>query len=319
MRNKIILIGGPTASGKSQLAMDVAKAVEGAVVNADSMQVYRELRILTARPSPADEAQVPHYLYGVLSATEACSAAHWAAMCHDAIRDIWRQNLIPVVVGGTGLYFKALLQGLAPVPQIPAETRHAVRLLLKEHGPEYLYEKLKASDPEMAARLNPGDSHRLSRALEVYDATGRSLLTWQAEKPQGGIEENLSPGDILKFTLQPPRDLLYERCNQRLRHMIEDPSALEELSHLLSLGLSRDLPLMKALGVPHLAAYLEGRESLETALGEAQAATRQYAKRQLTWFRHQCHDWHILDAQYSESNFDKIFSFIKDFLLTTKD
>lgn len=299
--------------------MDIAKAVEGAVVNADSMQVYRELRILTARPSLADEAEVPHYLYGVMSARTPCSAALWAEMCHEVLRDIWQQDLIPVVVGGTGLYFKALLEGLAPVPQIPAETRQAVRQMLKEQGPEYLHERLRAVDPEMAARLAPGDSHRLSRALEVFEATGRSLLVWQAEQPQGGLLATMAPGDILKFTLQPPREALYARCDQRLRQMVEDLSALEELREFLDLGLSHDLPLMRALGVPHLAAYLDGRVSLETALGEAQAATRQYAKRQLTWFRNQCSDWHILNAQYSESYFEQIFSFIKPFMLTTKD
>ena len=319
MRNKIILIGGPTASGKSRLAMDIAKAVEGAVVNADSMQVYRELRVLTARPSLQDEAEVPHYLYGVLPATEPCSAALWADMCHGAIREIWQQNLIPVVVGGTGLYFKALLEGLAPVPQIPAETRHAIRLMLKEQGPEFLHERLTQLDPDMAARLNPGDSHRLTRALEVIEGTGRSLLTWQAEQPQGGLLETMNPEDILKFTLQPPREALYARCDQRLKQMVEDLPALEELSELLARGISRDLPLMKALGVPQLAAYLEGKLDLETALGEAQAATRQYAKRQLTWFRNQCGDWHILNTQYYDSYFDEIFSFIKPFMLTTKD
>jgi tRNA dimethylallyltransferase len=319
MRNKIILIGGPTASGKSGLAMDIAEAIGGAIVNADSMQIYRELRILTARPSIEDEARIPHYLYGVLPATEPCSAALWAQMCHKAIADIQAQKLVPVIVGGTGLYFRALIEGLAPVPQIPAETREAVRQMLKEHGPQYLHDRLHSLDPPMAARLNPGDSHRLSRALEVFEGTGRSLLDWQMEKPQGGLLETMGSDDILKFALLPPRDALYERCNTRLRQMVEDWAALDELSAFLAEEPDRGLPLMKALGVPQLAAYLAGEQDLETALSEAQAATRQYAKRQLTWFRNQCRDWHMIDAQYSESYFEKIFSFVKPFLLTMKD
>jgi tRNA dimethylallyltransferase len=307
---KIILIGGPTASGKSKLAMDVAEAVGGAIVNADSMQVYRELPTLTARPSAADEAHLPHYLYGVLAADEPCSVALWAGMAQRAISEIWANQLIPVVVGGTGLYFKALLEGLAPVPDIPPEIRGRVRQMLADEGPEYLHARLQKLDPEMAARLNPGDSQRLSRATEVLEATGRSLKDWQNEQPQGGLNESMQAKNIVKAVLLPPRDILYARCNERLRQMVEEGPALEELKSFLEHEPSPDLPLMKALGVPHLAGYLHGEEPLEAALLKAQAATRQYAKRQLTWFRNQFSDWRMLDAQYSESKNENFLSFI---------
>lgn len=319
MRNKIILIGGPTASGKSGLALNIARTIGGAVVNADSMQVYRDLAVITARPSPEDEALAPHYLYGILPGSEACSAALWADLAHEAVRKAWAEGRTPILAGGTGLYFRALMEGLAPVPEIPPDTRRAVRDLMRDKGPAFIHERLRLIDPPMAARLDPGDSQRLARALEVIEATGRSLLDWQAAPPKGGLAEILAPEDIERLVILPDRDILYARCDARLRQMVTEMGGLDEVKQLISLNYPAELPVMKALGVPQLAAYLAGELDLEAAIHLAQTATRQYAKRQLTWFRNQCVGWKIWNAQYLESYIDKIFSFTNSFSLTKQD
>ncbi len=317
MKKKIILIGGPTASGKSGLALKIAGAFDGAIINADSMQVYRELRTLTARPTIADETEAPHHLYGHLAGSAPCSVAVWLAAAREKIDVSWAENKTPIVTGGTGLYFKALLEGLAAVPEISENVREEVRRQLEKDGASSLHQQLNKLDPEMAARLEPGDSQRVTRALEVILSTGRSLRDWQAEQPEGGLNREMAPNSILSFAFLPDRETLYERCNARLRQMVEVEDAIDEVRHLLSLNYAPHLPVMKALGVPQIALYLRNEQSLEEAIQQTQTATRQYAKRQMTWFRNQFNDWDALNEQLSESLLNKIFCKIKNFVLTT--
>jgi tRNA dimethylallyltransferase len=310
MPRPAIIIAGPTASGKSGLALAVAEEFGGVVVNADAMQVYDVLRVVTARPAAADEAAAPHRLYGVLPPSEACSAARWRDMAAAELEAAWAAGRLPIVVGGTGLYLRALRQGLSPIPDIPQDVRHRSRRCLAELGNAGVHALLAARDPVMAARLEPGDSQRMVRAFEVIEATGRSLAEWQAAPPEGGVAARW-----LTFALLPPREALYAACNGRFERMVE-AGALDEVQALTALGLDAALPAMKALGVPELAAHLAGTLTLEAAVAAAQQATRNYAKRQMTWFRHQLGNAEALTEQYSESLPGKIFPFVRRFLLT---
>jgi len=278
--NRVVVIGGPTASGKSALALGVAEARDGVVINADSMQVYRELRTLTARPRAEDEARAPHRLYGVLSAREVCSAARWTAMVREEIAAVHAAGRLPVVVGGTGLYLKTLMEGIAPVPAIPAEVRAATRARHAAEGSAALHAELLRRDPDSAARLHPSDAQRIVRALEVVEATGVPLSTWQRE-PAATHDLAFSV-----FVLLPPREPLYAAIDARLRRMVEG-DALDEVRRLLALDLDPGAPALKALGVAEFARHLDGASSLEDAVAAAQQATRNFAKRQLTWFRNQ--------------------------------
>jgi len=278
----LVVIGGPSASGKSALALRLAQAIGGVIVNADSMQLYRELPLLTARPSPADEARVPHRLYGVLDAADPASVGHWLELAGQAIEDGVAAGRVPIVVGGTGLYLKALLHGLAPVPEVPVAVRRATCARLARRGAPGLHAELAARDPAMAARLRPNDRQRLLRALEVLEATGRSLAAWQAEP---ALRIRL-PEPVLGVALLPPRSELHRRIARRLQAMIE-AGALAELTALRAARPDPGLPLLKAVAVPELLAHLEGRLDLASALERALARTRQYAKRQITWLRHQ--------------------------------
>ncbi len=278
-QRRVVVVGGPSGGGKSALALALAERLDGVVINADAMQVYRELRILTARPTPADEARAPHRLYGVLPAAEACSAARWRAMALVEIAAAGDRT--PIVVGGTGLYLGALMTGLAPVPEIPRRVRAAARARHRTLGGARLHAELAGRDRDMAARLDPGDGQRLMRAWEVVEATGRSLAAWQAEAE--GPPANLSFQPIL---VAPPRAALYAACDARFCAMIE-AGAVEEVRALEALGLAADQPAMKALGVPELGRYIAGEIALASAVAQAQQATRHYAKRQLTWFRRQ--------------------------------
>jgi tRNA dimethylallyltransferase len=277
-----IVIGGPTASGKSALAMRIAEASGGVIINADSMQLYRELRIVTARPSPADEARLPHRLYGVLTADQPGSAGSWLILAKAAIDEAERQGRPAIVVGGTGLYLQALLHGLADVPPVPAETRAAACALYRRLGGPAFHAELRARDPVMAARLQPHDRQRLIRAFEVVSATGRSLAAWQADAPT----RIALPEPVVGVALVPPRAEIYARIGPRLEAMVA-AGALDELRALRSLRLSPHLPLLKAVAVRELLAHVEGRIDLAGALARATIQTRRYAKRQLTWLRHQ--------------------------------
>ncbi len=307
---KAIIVAGPTASGKSALALALAQAVNGVVINADSMQVYAGLRVLTARPSPADEALAPHRLYGVLAPSDLCSVGRWRALALAEMEAAWAAGRLPVVVGGTGLYLRALTQGLSPIPEIPETVRAETRALLERLGNQAFHARLAGRDPVMAARLHPGNSQRLARAWEVLEATGRSLADWQDQPAPDRLEA--ATATVL---LAPPREALYQSCDRRFLAMLEQ-GALDEVAALMALRLDPALPVMKALGVPELAAHLAGRLGLEQAMAQAQQATRHYAKRQSTWFRHQLAADFVLNAQYSERFFDGIFSNIRQSPLT---
>jgi len=308
---KVVLVGGPTASGKSELALRLAETCDGVVINADSMQVYRELRILTARPGPAEEARAPHVLYGMQPAAQACSAARWCDLARGEIAAAEAAGKLPILVGGTGLYFRALIEGLAPVPEIPAATREEVRKLHRDLGPAAFHAALTQCDPAMAARLQPGDTQRVIRAFEVRQATGISLADWQ-ERPGGAAKLTQAYAMVV---LEPPRAELYARCDARFLAMLQQ-GGLTEVAALEALGLDPALPAMKALGVPELRRHLRGEITLKEAVVAAQQATRRYAKRQTTWFRHQIDASKAIFTQFSESREAEIFAFIRCFLLT---
>lgn len=307
----ILIVAGPTGSGKSALAMDAAGEFDGVVINADSMQVYRELRLLTARPSVEDEARVPHRLFGVLPPAEVCSVGRWLAMAADEIAAAHSQGKLPVVVGGTGLYLKALTEGLAAVPDIPEAVREDARALHRRLGGDAFRDRLAELDPGAAARLPAGDSQRLIRAYEVVAATGRTLADWHRQEPAVPAVD----ARFATIVLSPRREALYAAVNARFDAMI-GAGALDEVRELAALGLDPALPAMKAVGVKELAAHLRGETGLEEACAAAKQATRNFAKRQWTWLRHQLGPADMAFEQYSERLSPKMFSFIRQFLLT---
>ena len=277
------LIAGPTASGKSALALSIAEAEGGEVVNADSMQIYRDLRVLTARPSAADEARVPHHLYGVADAADGWSVGRWLSAATAVLGEIAARGRIAVVVGGTGLYFRALTQGLADIPPVPAAVRQAVQDRYDAEGEGAFRARLAAVDSAAAQRIAPGDRQRLVRAMEVAEATGRPLSRWQAETRPG-------LAGYRAVVLEPPRAALYARCDLRFGRMVEE-GALDEARALLARGLAPDRPLMKATGLRELGRHLSGELPLAEAVALGAQETRRYAKRQSTWFRNQTPDW----------------------------
>ncbi len=309
----LITVAGPTASGKSALALGLARAFDGVVINADSMQVYRELRVVTARPTAEEEALAPHRLYGVLPGAEVCSAGRWAEMAAAEVRAAWAAGKVPILCGGTGLYIHALTVGLSPIPAIPDAVRAAARDDMAALGNAAFHARLAAADPVMGARLNVGDTQRTIRAWEVLQATGRSLAAWQGDPPV-----RLIAPAVFTVLLEPPREILYARCDARFAAMME-AGALDEVRALDALGLPAGAPVMKALGVPELRAYLHGEVSLDAAVAKAQQTTRNFAKRQGTWFRGQLRADMTLGAQYSESFNDQIFAKVRHFLLTTAE
>ena len=286
------LIAGPTASGKSGLALRLAEAIGAEIVNADSMQIYRDLRVLTARPTRADEARAPHHLFGVADAGERWSAGRWLRAVRERLAQIAARERPAIVVGGTGLYLRALTEGLADIPAISSAIRDETTALYERLGEADFRDRLAAHDPDAAARIEAGDRQRLTRAWEVFAATGRSLTAWRAAGSPALI-------DWRGVVLDPPREVLYRRCDARLAAMLEG-GALREVEALLARRLDPSLPAMKALGVAPLAALLRGELTRDAALERAQAATRQYAKRQLTWFRGQAADWPRIEAETAQ-------------------
>ncbi|MGJ4930239.1 tRNA (adenosine(37)-N6)-dimethylallyltransferase MiaA [Bradyrhizobium sp. HKCCYLS2038] len=280
--NKAVLIAGPTASGKSALAMELAQKAGGVVINTDSMQVYRDLRVLTARPTVEEEAAVPHRLYGHVDAAVNYSAGHFVRDAAAVLDDARRSGRLPIFIGGTGLYFKALTSGLSAVPPVPEDVREAVRLRLARDGVEALHAELARRDPAAGARLNLRDRTRIARALEVIEATGRPLADWHAET----TPPLLPAGSTRALFIAPERETLYARIDARFDIMLER-GALEEVERLAARGLDQLLPAMKAHGVPALIRYLRGEITREEASTIGKADTRHYAKRQFTWFRHQ--------------------------------
>ena len=283
---RAVLIAGPTASGKSAQALALAEALGGTIINADSMQVYRDLRIVTARPTAQEEARVPHLLYGHVDAAENYSVGRWCVDASAALAAVERAGRLPVVVGGTGLYFKALTRGLAAVPPIPPQIRAAVRERLERKGIAALYAELGERDAATARRLMPRDRARVTRALEVMLATGRSLTDWHAE----GMKPALDAQAAVKLFLDVERAELYRRIDGRFDAMLGS-GALDEVRALASRGLDPALPAMKAHGVPWLIRHLSGEIDLVAAVEGAKRDTRRYSKRQGTWFRHQLPDW----------------------------
>ncbi|MEY3730559.1 MAG: tRNA ((37)-N6)-dimethylallyltransferase MiaA [Pseudomonadota bacterium] len=312
-----LFVVGPTASGKSALALEIAERLGGTIINADSMQLYRELSIITARPSAADEARAPHLLYGVRPAAEAASVAWWRDAALAAMDQARAAGRLPIICGGTGMYCAALTQGLAAIPPIPAPAREEARRLLAEEGPAALHARLAAEDPASAARLRPSDSQRIARAFEVWRGTGRGIAAWQAEASAAP-----APCRFAAILLDPPREKLRDAIAKRWAGMMAEGAA-EEVQALLAQGLDPALPAMRALGVPEIAGLLARRMTAEEASARAILATGQYTKRQATWFRH--HELappersYIINArfeglaQFSESESANFFAFL-DFI-----
>jgi tRNA dimethylallyltransferase len=281
-----IVIAGPTAGGKSAFALDMAERRGGVIINADSMQVYRELRILTARPGEAEQMRAPHRLYGFRSGSAPYSVGQWLDDAAGALDEARRCGLVPIFVGGTGLYFKALFEGLSPVPEIPADIRDYWRERGRIETSAALHGMLAERDPAAAVQFRPSDTQRIVRALEVIDATGHSLLAWQRKTGAPLLSER----ETEKFVIAPPREALYRACDVRAERMLGE-GAIEEVASLLRLGLDGSLPIMRAIGVRPLSAYLRGEIDLDTARARLQSETRRYAKRQLTWARRNMISW----------------------------
>jgi tRNA dimethylallyltransferase len=298
-----VLIAGPTASGKSALALAVAERHRGVIVNADSMQVYRDLRIITARPSAEDEARVPHRLYGHVDAGENYSVGRWCQDVKAELDAAWAAGLLPILVGGTGLYFKALTQGLSAVPPTPPQIRAAVRARCDAIGSEALHVELARRDPVMAARLKPGDRMRICRSLEVLEATGRSLADWHRD----GMPAILDPESAVKVFLAVDRAELHRRIDERFDGMLA-AGALGEVEALAARGLDPMLPAMKAHGVPWLRRHLAGEIGLDEAAEGGKRDTRRYTKRQATWFRHQMPGWAWLDGEAALRDIERQFA-----------
>jgi tRNA dimethylallyltransferase len=284
-----VLIAGPTASGKSAAALALAEHAHGVVINTDSMQVYREARILTARPSEEAEARAPHRLYGYVGIDEAYSVGRYQADAAAAFAETRAEKRLPIFTGGTGLYFGALTDGLADIPAVPVDIRGRVQARRDEIGAEAFFEELKTRDPDSAARLRASDTQRTLRAYEVFEATGRPLSGWQQDKPRPGPLSGLK---LARFVIAPPRPELHRRIDRRFDTMLED-GAVDEAVRLSSVDSSK--PAAKILGLRELRAVSTGAMAVDEARATAQAQTRQYAKRQLTWFRHRMADWRWLE------------------------
>ena len=286
-----VLIAGPTASGKSAVAMEVAEQMNGVIINADAMQLYKELEVLTSRPSTDDERRVPHRLFGCVAGAEAWSSGRWLTAARDAMETAWSKGQVPVVAGGTGLYFKVLEEGLSPVPAIPAEVRLHWRARMEAEGPAALHAELARRAPDDAARLDRQDSQRIVRALEVVDATGSPLSEHFGKARDGAV---LAGAAVRRAVMMPPREELYAACDARFEAMLAR-GAVEEVRALLDAGLAADLPVMKAIGVKPLAALLAGEMTEAEAIALTQRQTRNYAKRQMTWIRNQMNAWPVFE------------------------
>ncbi|MDA0333396.1 MAG: tRNA (adenosine(37)-N6)-dimethylallyltransferase MiaA, partial [Proteobacteria bacterium] len=294
-----IMIAGPTASGKSQLAIDLARRFNGAVINADSMQLYADLAIVTARPQPQDLEDIPHHLFGICDAAHRASVAEWLGLAATAIADVRSAGQLPIIVGGTGMYLQAGLRGIAPVPDVPADLHQHCIDLYRQLGGAKFRDMLAGYDADIAARLVDGDSQRLIRAMGVAMATDRPLSWWQQQPHKGAFM-----GSVIKITMMPPRPTLYDRINQRFDHMLAH-GAVDEVARLMARQLDPGLPLMKALGVAPIAAFLAGNMTKDDAAFIAKRDSRRYAKRQMTWIRNNFNAQITVEKKYSESLYEK--------------
>lgn len=305
MKLKALIIAGPTASGKSRLSLTIGRSFAGEIINGDSQQLYRDFPILTACPNKEEQTQIPHHLYQILEPHETCSMGQWREMALNKIQDVNQRGKLAIITGGTGLYLKALLHGISPIPEIPPEIRDQTRALHKEIGNPAFHALLFQKDPLAAAKLNPNDSQRLCRAWEVIETTGKSITLWQ-QIPSPNL-------NIPLLLVLPQKSFLDQTIEERFQQMLHS-GAIEEAAQLLHSP--EDIPARKIIGINQLLDYLEEKIDQKTAIIKAIEATRQYAKRQLTWFRHQLKPGLTLDAQYSESFNQGIFSFIRQELLT---
>ncbi len=311
MNKKTIILSGPTASGKSALALFIAQKFDAVIINCDSKQLYKEIPIITAQPTADEMAQIPHELYGCISVAEHCSVGRWIDMVKPVIDKTHADGKIPMLVGGTGMYIKYLTEGIPQMPDIDEEIRTQVRAQIQEEGSAVTHTKLAAIDPDIAAKLEPGDSQRIARAMEVIRQTGKSLLYWQQQKA-----EAIYPADsFIKFFLSPPREKVYENCNSRFVKML-DAGLMDEMKALDAMQLDPELPSMRSHGVPEMLAYLHGNMTLEEAVEQSQQNTRHYIKRQFTWFRNQMKDTVCLDDFDIDAVKTKMLKELKQFLLT---
>lgn len=297
-KNPIIILSGPTASGKSDMALSVAKKIDAVIINCDSKQLYKEIPIITAQPSADEQKEVPHELYGVISAAEDCSVGRWLGMAKEAIDKVHASGKTPVLVGGTGMYIKSLTEGIAQIPKIDEDLREQVRKLVEKRGSEAVHAMLAKDDQKMATKLKPRDRQRVARAYEVLKQTGKSLSHWQQQKSKPAYP----PEDFKKFFLNLPREQVYKNCENRFEKML-DAGLIEEIKALDAMNLNPELPSMRAHGVPEILAYLHGDMSLDEACDQAKRNTRHYIKRQFTWFRHQMSDTIAIDRTDSFCSF----------------
>lgn len=307
-----LCIAGATASGKSDLALRLAEQTGGVIINADSMQIYKELEILTARPPQEDLDRAEHRLYGHVSGHQDYSVADWVSEAEAQYKDARNAGCLAIFVGGTGLYFKAAVTGLAYIPDISETVRRQVRTMVTELGSEAAHAELLVHDPVMAERLNPGDSQRVARALEVILQTGRSLSLWQKATKPGFLSSEFAAGRAFGIVLDWPRDVLYARADQRFVQMV-DGGGLQEIEALVDAQIPNDRPIMKSLGVPSLIAARQGHLTMEEAIAAAQQQTRRFIKRQSTWFRNQFFEWDRLQAGDSEIYANKVETILQKY------
>ena len=279
--NLVVVIAGPTASGKSSLAIDLAKNVNGVVINCDAMQIYKDIPIIAATPSINDKKMVEHRLYEIYDCSKQGNVVEWLDLCVCEIKDLWKNNMVPIVVGGTGMYIDALINGVTPIPEVDECVRQEVQSLFKEKGLGFLYNYLTSIDAEMARRLSENDKTRITRAVEIYKATGKKISDWYKVPMIKKIPE----AKFLVVKIVPDLDDIEKRCKIRLDKMVNELGVLKEIELLVRKNLSADLPAMKALGVPELRKFVDGELSLNEALDLAKLHTRQYAKRQRTWLK----------------------------------
>lgn len=303
-----LVIAGPTASGKSRLALELAQAYSGVVINADSIQLYQELPVLSAQPGPDDLQKAKHCLYGVMAGEKSCTAALWCEMVLEVLEECRENKALPIIVGGTGFYLKALMEGLSPIPPVPQDIRENAIKRCREVGLKNFYKEISAFDPDMAKRLKIQDQQRLIRTWEVYHATGKSLSSWQAHPKI----KHASMYHFVTLYLDPPREGLIKKADSRLDDMVRQ-GALTEVRALLDKKIARTTSVFKALGAQQLADYLEGLIPLDVALKKAKKLTHSYIKRQQTWFRHQLTTPHRINDFYSKDTFRYAQSVLKEF------